>query len=1384
MGIPFPKKWLSLSGACIFFLTAVGFSQTFDVNGSQKSENQNQKGSTNLGWGSSIEVARKARAAEDALKKNDYAGAVNYAEQAANSAPQNADLWFLLGYSARMAGRNQLSLDSYQRGLRLSPNSLSGLAGLAQTYAKMGRRQEAEPLLMKVVQSSGKDANTLALAGELLLNADLQKAAELLRRAEAIQPSAHTELLLARAYQNLNQPDTSKQFLGRARNRAPHDPDVLRAVAAVYRDNGQYDEAISSLESIPEKNPDTLAELAYTYQLAGKSQQAADLYTKAAKAARGNIGLVLSAAQSLIAAGQTEAARNFLERARTIDPNNYRLHAILAQIAESENRQADAQNEYESALAHLPAMVPEGPLYPIQLHLNLYELYTQQGNVEGAKKQLDLASAQLQEVQAPSQAEFLRLRAAVETASGNLSAADKDLKDALTLEPKNVNSLLSHASVLWKLGRKEDARKLLLQASNLDPHNRAALTSLGFLSRDMGDVAGAEDYFKRAAELSPRDFAPHLALGDLYASQRNFKPAEIQYEAAYQRVRTNPLVIAGGTNAALEAHDLPLAKRWLDRADAGANENPHVMRERQRYLTWTGKYQEAAQLGRRVIEALPRDQEGAVYLAYDLYYLGQYDEAFRLATKYDSILQNNGDLALIMGYVHVRSKQLPEALADFTHAVERDTTMATGYANRGYVLNDLREAAKAVPDFETALRLKPDYGEAHLGLAFAELQLHLPQRALEQLEMAKKSVGEIRQWHLARAEAFRQEQKFSRAEPEYRAALQQAPNDFTTLLTLSDVLYRMRRYNESLKTLESASKIDANQPTIYALMAQNYAALSQRQQALRAVDDAERYGKGQVDILMATGDALLSLGDQDAAMQRFSQALDAPGGGRVGIRLAIAQIFLHQGRWDDAQRQIALAFAEARAGDAPEVTAEDYIEAANIFLAMHEFDLATTYFGKARQAGGNERAVSLGMANTYLAEGDTKQAGVELGRLGDPNSYKDDYDYMMTTANLYRESRNTARALSTFAQAGSLAGQSDTAVQTAQYELAGQEGREITPKVSLFSNALFTPALEDITVYMMDAKLLGATAPQLLPTPRHSFQSIGEEHYRLHLHGLPTIEGFVGEDVARGRLSFPSISVIQDRNTYDTMFNGGVAPTVHLGQNTIGFNAGLQFTVRRDTISPVFMNQNLFRQFLYMSTSSFFNWISVNGSITREAGPFTEQALHSRDAAGNLEFTVGRPWGRTALLAGYFARDLLFRPTIREYYTTSTYVGLQRKFGSRLTAAILGEYVRSWRVEGVNWTYAQAMLPGARFEFRASPRWNVQGSFILSRGEGYHAYDNAHSQLLISYMRPMRRKLADGTEASVSYPARFSFGIEQQTFYNFTGQSATTILPVVHFTLF
>ena len=79
----------------------------------------------------------------------------------------------------------------------------------------------------------------------------------------------------------------------------------------------------------------------------------------------------------------------------------------------------------------------------------------------------------------------------------------------------------------------------------------------------------------------------------------------------------------------------------------------------------------------------------------------------------------------------------------------------------------------------------------------------------------------------------------------------------------------------------------------------------------------------------------------------------------------------------------------------------------------------------------------------------------------------------------------------------------------------------INDKRELSARGTFAPALEDINVYTLDAKILHVTDPALLPPPRHSYQSLAESHYRVHLGNFPAITGFVGESLTAGRFLSP-----------------------------------------------------------------------------------------------------------------------------------------------------------------------------------------------------------------------------------------------------------------------
>ena len=1389
-----------------FFLGAsAALAQTFQVEGQQPEPQKKPSGkapkgkaapsapSSGIGWGSSIEVGRMARAAEQALKRRDYASATNFAQRAVNAAPQNGKLWFLLGYTSRLSGRYQASADAYQKGLSLEGTSPDGISGLAQTYAKMGKVDEAKRMLMQVINAHPDRMNDILIAGELYMKTgEPQTALNLLQRAEAKKPSTHVELLMAMAYLRMKQPQRAKALLDRAKARNPKNVDIFRAVATYYRETHDYKQAIATLKSSPRMTPEVLADLAFSYELNGDVKQSAATYVKAANADPKKIGLQLSAGQALIRTGDVEKGKTFLARAEAIDPNHYRLHSIRGGLAKSENRAADAIREYLFALNHLPEVPPEGQLYPVLLRLNLAELYRMQNDEANAKQQMVIAEQAMSkmQVEGPQRAEFLRVRASVRLAFGDPKGAESDLNEAMKIDPANTNINLQYATLLWKTDRKEQARNVYNAILQKDPKNRYALEGSGYLARDMGDRKSAEQFFTRLAQAYPDDYIAYLALGDMYTDARDFQRADANYQLAWKRAPKNATVVANGANAAIEARKFELAKTWVDRATGTMVDDPRVMRERERYLFHAGKYAESAALGRKVLQQLPKDRNASVYLGYSLYNLGRYDDVLSLASKYEEVLPKEPNFPLLAGHVHKQSQLLSQSVDDYTRALERDPKMVEAWVNRGYVYNDLQNAEGAVEDFDQALKLAPKNGTAHLGLAFSNLQLHRGKAALQAADEAEKLMGESGATHLARATAYRQMRSLTKAEKEYRVALKYAPDDFKLHMALANTLFNLRRYNDSIAELQGALRLTSDQQgDIYAQLAHAYAQMGNRPQTLRYIEAAERESGESSAVLLNTGGALMELGDTNSAMDRFVRALNAPDADRISARLAIAKLFVRDGKFEDAKQQVSLAFAESRVGEASPIAPEDLVEAANIFLGTQDFDLAQRYFERAKAAGAGEEGVAVGLANTYLAKGNDRAAEAELASLGNPQEYSDNYDYQLAYAGVYRHRGDTTDALTGYARANALAGDSDAVAQRLMLESAAQEGMPIGKGFTGFSDFSYQTVMNDATIYTLDTRILGVTDPRLLPSIRAPQETRSKVGVRYHgWHFAPVIGTFEVRNL-RGLTSLPSESFTLNVNTYDYNFAGGIAPTLRLGSNVLQFNGGLQYTLRRDShdpLSALIQDQNLFRQYVYVNSSSFFNWVSFRASGYHEAGPFTNRNLSSSDVAARLEFTVGRPWGKNALITGYSARDLQYNPLIREYFTTSTWAGYQRSlFDRKASVTVLGEYIRAWRVRDQEFAIAQAMRPAVKFSFTPNPRWAFEGMFAYNRGEGFHAYDNTQSEFLISYQKPLHRNVEDGGESiPVGYPLRFSVGIQQQNFMNFTGRDQAIFRPVFRLSLF
>jgi tetratricopeptide (TPR) repeat protein len=1392
-------------------LTCTIEAQTYSVGPNStvtpQKNNQSSQAGQPLGWGSNIQNARLARAAELALQRGDHTQAVQYAQRAAESAPNDPQLWFLFGYAARLDGKLALSVQAYEHGLRLNGSAPDGLSGLAQTDSQMGHLPDAIGLLKKVLAIAPGRADDARLLGELYMRSnDYDNAIATLTRSEREQANARSELLLALCYQHEKKMDVAERYLNMARTRDPNNPDVQRSLADYYRQTGEYENAIKALQSIKNPRPDVTAELAFTYQLDGKPSDAARLYAKAANAVPGDMGLQLSAAQAQVSAGNIDQAGPFLKRAAGIDPNFYRLHAVRAEIARQEDRDEDAVREYTAALGQLPANPPEGPLYGIQLHMNLLELDRSLGHDAAARAELATAQTQIAALneQGSDRAPFLRLRALIKMNAGDLQGAYSDMNEALAINATDPNSLQLDGDLLMKMGKVEEAIAAYGKILAIDPKNRYALTSIGYASRAAGRDQDAQKYFERLAEADPTLYVPWLALGDMYTSHHEYARAQEAYSKAYKLDPKNGLVVAGGINAGIESHNLDEAGAWANRATEAMQREPQILREEERYLSFKGEYSKSEAIGQKAIQVLPRDRDVVVYLGYDMLNLHQYDQLLALTGKYQDVFPKEPDTPLLAGYVEKHDGKLEEARRDFTEALNRDPSVVTAYVNRGYVLNDLHDPKAASDDFLAALKREPKNGEAHLGLAYSYLDLHRPQEAIRQSELAEASLGNSRLVHVIRATAYGREGILSKAATEYRAALKFTPDDAGLHLALGGTLYSEREYHDAIAELKTSERLDSSDPAVYAMLARTYARLDDRANTLQNVQMAEQrvrmvkpstgsneLASGQSGIYILTGEALSILGDRPAAMQSFRKALTAPGSDRVGVRLAIAQLMATEDHGEDATRQIALALMEAESGETSPPTGEQYLVAADVFRQVHDYQLSETYLKRAQAAGASDTAVRIGMANTYLALGDTARAADELNGISSSAGNEPNYQLLLARANVYRQEHQGPQALTAFAQAANAAGE-DLSAEQNLITTAADEGLRVTPHLSLLGDVSTEPVFEDSTVYVLDSKLDAAapvTQSSLLPPPRSSLETQATVAYHLHLNNFlnrfPTASGFFQERDMRGQISVPATNSIVSRNTVDTSFNFGVNPVLHIGNNVLTFNDGIQATIRRDTLSPIQMNQNLFRQFAYVSTSSFFNAISMDGYVIHETGPFTESNLHSSAFAAAVDFRIGAPWGKTALVTGWGENDQSFSPVGIEDYYTSSYVGVDHHFNDRVDIKALAEDLRAWRIVGTRSGISQAFRPAAFVSFIPKRHWTVQAQAAYSNTVGFHDYDAIQSGFSVSYALPVHRGFRDENgDVVVEYPIRFSGGLQQETFSNFPGVHSQQLRPYFSISLF
>ena len=386
----------------------------------------------------------------------------------------------------------------------------------------------------------------------------------------------------------------------------------------------------------------------------------------------------LRRANYLLQAGDPEAARVERERGKALQPVNAMDYFL---VGNEEYRQGNV----DDAVAHLEKALQLQPEhFWAEYYLGLCRLKT--GRADLATMAFTACLGRQ-----PDFAWLYLLRASAWAERGNFASAEADFQDALK-RPL------------------DDAARYTLLVNHGVLHIR----------QDRLDAAAAD--FRSAIALKPELYQAHVNLAQVYVKQEQVDKAVAALDEAIKREPALATLYRTRARLQIQLKAFSLALNDLEHAIAlaGLTPTPAVADDqvdRGRLLFRTKDFRGAVEACEAAVKIQPQNAAGHFLRAQALLELNQPGEALSSLDAAAAIGPADVALFRVRGALYARLGKYAPALADYTRALELEPDAAT-YAARGwtFLVTDARRLAQ--PDFEQAIRLAPELGDAYTGRGF------------------------------------------------------------------------------------------------------------------------------------------------------------------------------------------------------------------------------------------------------------------------------------------------------------------------------------------------------------------------------------------------------------------------------------------------------------------------------------------------------------------------------------------------------------------------------------------------------------------------------------------------------------------------------------------
>lgn len=476
------------------------------------------------------------------------------------SEPDNYDLRLALG-DLLLRTDSKEAIAAYDEVVRRDDTGPEGLLArdrLAAVAVAQTRYDDANTLVEQVLKKNSRDADALALRGEMrLLQGKAADAIEDLRATVRDQPkNVKVQRMLAAAYAANGNPGLAQQSLRSAIDLIPGDVTLRIELARMLTQDHKADQAVTLMEETVRSAPqDAQAreELVRAYiakpDLVAARKAADELAVLRPDSPAGPFLAGLAVEGQM----QLGDARKYFERALALQPKAFDVLEALARLDM-------AQGQGAQAIARVKEAVDRDPKNPFPLNL-LGGLYLSQKNVPMAIEVLTSTTTL-----APNWPVGYRNLALAKFAAKDVSGAIAAYESAIKVAPDQPELAIELASQYESLGRIEDAvstyeawhkrkpqvdvvsnnlAKLLVtyktDRASLDQareltrafetsNDGGLLDTDGWVHYKRGEYADALTVLQRAAERAPRapEVRYHLGMAELSAGQSERAREDLQ----------------------------------------------------------------------------------------------------------------------------------------------------------------------------------------------------------------------------------------------------------------------------------------------------------------------------------------------------------------------------------------------------------------------------------------------------------------------------------------------------------------------------------------------------------------------------------------------------------------------------------------------------------------------------------------------------------------------------------------------------------------------------------------------------------------------------------------------------------------------------------------